>query len=224
MSASFPKPMQPLGGHSVPQPILTLEGIQKRRATELFSPVSFTLNPGEGLGVYGFNGSGKTTLLDIISGLEKASAGQLVLTGSVGYAMQHAGFQEALSLKDNLLLEAHLCGFAGSEARGRAQKLAARLDILPFWNTRYGKASSGMKGRLAIAAALIASPQLLLLDEAYNFLDQHSVEQTFHVLRAEKERGAALVMVSHAYEDFAGLCERVLLLPTAELTIGTQAP
>ncbi|HBT95413.1 MAG TPA: multidrug ABC transporter ATP-binding protein, partial [Coriobacteriia bacterium] len=163
-------------------------------------------------------GSGKTTLLDIIAGLEKPTGGSVQVSGSVGYVMQHPGFQEHLSFKDNLLLEAYLSGLKGEEAKAQVELLAARLEILPFWKKRYSKGSSGMRGKLSIAAALFGAPQVLLLDEAFNYLDEHAVEQTRHVLLAEKQRGATLVMVSHNRDDFAGLCERVIGLPSAEIT------
>ena len=197
---------------------LVLDHIQKRRGEQLFAPVSCALGPGEGLGIYGHNGSGKTTLLDIIAGIEQASSGVLTVKGSLAYVMQHAGFAESLSFKDNLLTEAYLSGLRGAEAKERAQLMAARLELLPFWNKRYAKGSSGMRGRLSVAAALVSLPQILLLDEAYNYLDEQSMVQAHHVLLAEKERGAIIVMVSHNREHFTGLCERVLELPSAEIT------
>ncbi|MCL1891486.1 MAG: ATP-binding cassette domain-containing protein [Coriobacteriia bacterium] len=196
---------------------LVLESIQKRRGEEIFAPVSCIVGPGEGLGVYGHNGSGKTTLLDIISGLLQPSAGTVEVNGSVGYVMQHAGFQESLSFKDNLLVEAHLSGLRGQAAKEQVELVARRLEMLPFWTKRYAKGSSGMRGRLSLAAALLSAPQILLLDEAFSYLDERSIEQAHHVLRAEKERGASLIMVSHDRKDFEGLCERVLLLPSAEI-------
>jgi lipopolysaccharide transport system ATP-binding protein len=196
---------------------LVVTGLGKRRGSQLFDALSFSLAAGEGLGVCGHNGSGKTTLLDIIAGLQKATAGSVSVHGGIGYCMQHAGFQESLSFRDNLLLEAHLCGMGGKEAARRAELAAARCDVLPFWKKRYSKGSSGMRGRLNVACAIVASPQLLLLDEAFNFLDDVSLEHLRLVLRAEKERGAALLMVSHDRSDFQGLCERVLLLPSARI-------
>lgn len=197
--------------------ILSVQGLQKKRDAQIFDPVSFTLAAGEGLGILGFNGSGKTTLLDIVAGLENPSAGQVHVQGRVGYAMQNAGFQDNLSFKDNLRIEALLCGLKGPAVEAEATKAAARMEVLPYWNKRYAKGSSGMKGRLGIAAAIIASPQLLLLDEAYSFLDEHSTEQAHEVLLAEKRRGAALLMVSHNPGDLQGLCERVLHLPQARI-------
>ena len=194
---------------------LVLDGVQKRRGEDIFAPVSCTLSPGEGLGVFGYNGSGKTTLLDIIAGIERPTAGKLSVNGSIGYVMQHSGFQESLSFKDNLMTEAYLCGLRGDEAKQQVHLVADRLEMLPFWTKRYAKGSSGMRGRLSVAAALLSSPQILLLDEAFNYLDERSTKQAHKVLLAEKERGATLVMVSHNREDFVGLCETVLTLPDA---------
>jgi len=198
--------------------ILALDGVRKRRGEDIFAPISFALGPGEGLGVFGYNGSGKTTLLDIIAGIEPPSAGNVQVNGRIGYVMQHGGFQESLSFKDNLLIDAYLSGLRGAEATEKARLAAARLEILPFWKKRYSKGSSGMRSRLSMASALLSSPEILLLDEAFNFLDEQSREQARHVLYAEKERGASLVLVSHDREDFAGLCEHVLSLPSAEIT------
>jgi ABC-type multidrug transport system ATPase subunit len=194
-----------------------MDGLRKRYAEELFAPLSLVLHPGEGLGVFGYNGSGKTTLLDMLSGLLKPTAGSFTREGACGYCMQHTGFQDSLTFKENLLLEAYLCGLKGTEAQQRTHEVAARCDLLSFWKKRYRKGSSGMQGRLRIAAALLMRPRLLLLDEAFNFLDERSVEHMRHVLLAEKERGAALVMVSHNRDDFTGLCERVLYLPEARI-------
>ncbi|MDR2491929.1 MAG: ABC transporter ATP-binding protein [Coriobacteriales bacterium] len=196
---------------------LALEGVAKTRGEQLFSPVSLMLQEGEGIGVYGHNGCGKTTLLDIMAGLLRPTHGKVCRAGKIGYVMQHAGFQEQLSFKDNLLLEACLCGLSGAAAKRAAEQVAELCNILPFWKTRYSKGSSGMKGRLGVACALMGSPQLLLLDEAFNFLDEPAIRHLRLVLRAEKERGVALVMVSHDREDFAGLCERVLHLPDARI-------
>jgi ABC-type multidrug transport system ATPase subunit len=197
--------------------VLSLAEIGMRRGEWLFNNVSFALRAGEGLGVCGHNGCGKTTLLDIIAQMQKPALGSVKSFGRIGYCMQRAGFLESLSFRDNLLVEAHLCGLAGKNAKREAELAAARCDVLPYWNKRYSKGSSGMKGRLNVASAILASPQILLLDEAFNFLDEQSLVHLRLVLTGEKQRGAALVMVSHDRDDFFGLCERVLHLPDGQI-------
>jgi ABC-type multidrug transport system ATPase subunit len=203
--------------------LLLLDKLTKRRGEDVFAPVSFTLAPGQGLGIVGHNGSGKTTLLDMIAGIVRPTTGHIEVRGSIGYAMQHRGFQEQLSIKDNLFIEAYLSGLRGAEAAEQVRLVAARLEMLPYWNKRYAKCSSGMRGRLSVASALLASPQILLLDEVYSFLDEQSTAHAQRALQAEKERGAIIVMVSHQRQDFHGLCEQVLSLPCARIDAGEYA-
>ncbi|MDR1604863.1 MAG: ATP-binding cassette domain-containing protein [Gracilibacteraceae bacterium] len=196
--------------------LLTVSRLQKKRGAPLFAPVSFTLGRGGGLGIYGRNGCGKTTLLDIVAGLTPPDAGEFTCSGRVGYVMQRDGFQDALSCRDNLRVEAALCALSGRTARARIQACAEQCDIVAFWRKRLSRCSVGMRARLAIAAALLPDPDILLLDEAFSGLDQESAAAVQQLLREKKQAGTALLLVSHNREDFVGLCEHVLELPEAE--------
>ncbi|MDR0434002.1 MAG: ATP-binding cassette domain-containing protein [Gracilibacteraceae bacterium] len=195
--------------------ILTVSRLQKIRQAPLFEPVSFSLGRGEGLGVYGRNGCGKTTLLDMIAGLVKPDAGEFNRAGRLGYVMQLDGFQNALSCRDNLRLEAALCGLTGQAAKQRVLACAEQCDILSFWRKPFSRCSTGMRARTAIAAALLPEPELLLLDEAFSGLDQESYASVKKIILEKKQAGAALILVSHVWEDFTDLCETALTLPDA---------
>ena len=200
------------------QKVLDISNLQKMRETSLFSPVSFSLSSGEGLGLYGHNGCGKTTLLDMIAGLQKQNSGEISLNTSIGYVMQKDGFQENLSCKDNLTIEAAICGLSGEAARNRIDYCAALCEVLPYWKKKISKCSAGMRARVALAAAFISNPGLLLLDEAFNTLDYETVQLMKKTLKEKKNEGMALILVSHDKEDFPELCERVLYLPGAEIS------
>ena len=200
------------------QKVLEVNDLQKVRETSLFNPVSFSLGAGEGLGLYGHNGCGKTTLLDIIAGLQKHNSGEINLNASIGYVMQHDGFQDNLSCKDNLMIEAAICGLKGEAARNRIDYCAALCEVLPYWKKKISKCSAGMRARVALAAAFMSNPGLLLLDEAFNTLDFNTVQLMKRTLSEKKKEGMALLLVSHDKEDFPGLCERVLYLPSAEIS------
>ena len=198
--------------------LLKLKGIRKSFSAELFEPVSFTLCPGEGIAVYGHNGSGKTTLLDIIAGLQKADSGKCDVYTAIGYFMQNDGLQDMLSCKDNLMLEAAMCGFSGKAALDRALVCAGAFGVTAFLNKRLSRCSAGMRARVSFAAALISSPGLLLLDEAFGALDRSTREAVRSLLFEWKRKGMAFVAVSHDNSDFAGLCERILVLPGSEIS------
>jgi ABC-type multidrug transport system ATPase subunit len=210
-----------LGGIMIGVPqmtrVLACNDIRKFKKRPLVNPVSFELNQGEGLAVCGYNGSGKTTLLDIIAGLIEPDEGRVNFKGSVGYVMQHPGFQESLSVKDNLHLEAALCGLRGQAAIDRISLVADKCGLVDFFNTRYSKCSAGMQAKLSIAASLMPSPNLLLLDEAFNALDDMSRFRMKELFIEMKREGTALIFVSHNKEDFIGLCDRMMTLPSCEM-------
>ena len=199
------------------QAMLRLCGIRKAYKEDLFAPVSFSLGPGEGLAVYGHNGSGKTTLLDIISGLQKPDSGRCDLYTMAGYFMQEDGLQDMLSCEDNLKLEAAMCGFSGKAALDRALACAGLFGVSGFLKKRLSKCSVGMRARVSFAAAMIASPGLLLLDEAFGALDQETRSVVRELLFEWKRQGMAYVVVSHDKSDFEGLCEHLLVLPGSEI-------
>jgi ABC-type multidrug transport system ATPase subunit len=140
------------------------------------------------------------------------------LKGTIGYVMQDGGFQESLSCEDNLLFEAALSGLAGGGARERALYCAELCGVTEFLTKRLSKCSGGMRARLALAAALIPAPDLLLLDEALNAIDREMHASLMNMLMRMKEHGASFIIVSHNAADHAGLCERALDLPEAEVS------
>jgi len=182
-------------------------------AVKILKDLSFQVEEGSILGVIGPNGCGKTTLLDIFAGILAADEGSFSRQGKAGYVMQSDGFQEQLSCRDNLLFEAAMLGLTGAAAGRRVEECATLCGVQTYWDKRLGKCSAGMRARVGFAAAFLGEPKVLLLDEAFGSLDEETAA-AFHALLAyEKARGLALVIVSHAPEDFAGLCERVLTLP-----------
>ena len=198
--------------------ILRIQGIRKAHGHELFAPITFSLNPGEGIAVYGHNGSGKTTLLDIVAGIQKADAGLLSLNTVAGYFMQNDGLQDMLSCKDNLELEAAMCGFSGKTAVDRAGACAGLFGVTAYMKKRLSKCSTGMRARVSFAAAMMASPGLMLLDEAFGALDMETRKAVRSSFLHWKKEGMSFIVVSHDKSDFEGLCERILTLPGSEIT------
>ena len=197
--------------------LVELNGIEKRFDKPLFSPVSFTLLSGEGLALSGRNGSGKTTLLDIIAGLKRPDKGSVCINGPIGYVMQNDGLDGLLSCRDNLRYEAALCRLSAAESRQKITLLAELCGVTSFLNKRLSKCSAGMRQRVAIAAALISDPKVLLLDEAFSSLDAQSAAAMKEVLISLMGEGACVIFATHIPGESDGLCSRTLVLPDAVL-------
>lgn len=193
--------------------VLELNNITKAYGKPLFQPVSLTLAAGEGLFLTGHNGSGKTTCLDIIAGITKSSTGTVSCSCKTGYVMQTDGFYPGLSCKDNLLLEAGLCGLSGGRARQRVCEVSTLCGLEDFLDRKISKCSGGMRTRVDLAAALLADAGLLLLDEVFSNLDIGSQEEIKEILLNLKRQGMALIIVSHQRDSYEDLCERRLSMP-----------
>ena len=190
----------------------------KSFGTPLFQPVSFQLAAGEGLFLAGRNGSGKTTLLDVIAGISKPDSGTVRCRARIGYVMQHGGFYDTLSCRDNLLLEAGLSGMSGKAAQASVQKASRLCGVEAFLQKPISKCSGGMRTRAAIAAALINEPGVLLLDEIFSHLDLSAQDEIKALLISLKEQGLALVVVSHQRDSYEGICEQKLTLPDSKVS------
>ncbi|MCB0634089.1 MAG: ATP-binding cassette domain-containing protein [Saprospiraceae bacterium] len=161
----------------------------------------------------GQSGSGKTTLLQLLGGLRKPDAGQVVIgdtvinrlsTGTLdrfrgrqlGIIFQTPHFVRALSVEDNLLLAQRLAG--QSSDRGRVAELLQRLDIPQKASVRPDQLSVGEQQRVAIARALVNRPLLILADEPTSALDDKNAAQVVALLSEQATAdGATLLIVTH---------------------------
>ncbi|MDY0304971.1 MAG: heme ABC exporter ATP-binding protein CcmA [Desulfovibrionaceae bacterium] len=192
-------------------PVLSARRLTKFYGDKLvFRDVSMELGPGRVLLVVGGNGAGKSTLLKILAGLLKPSEGEVesgAAEGRTAY-LGHATFiYPRLSARDNLAFWARMYGLPADEDRLGAA--LARVGLARVAQERAGGFSRGMAQRLNLARVFLVEPELLFLDEPGTGLDAASQD----ILRAEiaglRQRGAAVVWVSH---DLAGDRDRADLL------------
>lgn len=177
--------------------------------------VSFQVHAGEVFGFVGLNGAGKTTVMRMLVGLAKPSAGAALILGEdnlhdgllrrVGTMIESPGFYPALSGNVNLRT---LCRYWGLPTSGVKEKLEV-VDLLTSADQPFKQYSMGMKQRLALAAALLGDPSVLILDEPTNGLDPSGVVAIRDLLRSLAAAGCAVLLSSHILSEISQICDRV---------------
>jgi teichoic acid transport system ATP-binding protein len=175
--------------------------------------VSFSLGPGETLGIIGENGAGKSTLLKILTGILRPTRGEVLATGHItGLLELGTGFNPELSGRSNIYLNGMLIGMDRDEVD---QKLARIIDF-----TELGECiddpiktySSGMLMRLAFAIAIHAEPRAFLVDEALSVGDAYFQQKCMRRIVEFKESGGAIIFISHDMNAVKTLCTKALVL------------
>ena len=192
--------------------------VTKKFGQELvLKEVNLTLEQGRVYGIVGNNGSGKTVLMKCICGFLPVTEGTVIVGGkyigkeidfpeSLGVIIETPGFLASLSGRRNLEI---LAGLRGNLTGADITAILHRVGLDPDLKKPVAKYSLGMRQRLGIAQALMENPELLILDEPFNGLDRHGVEEIRTLLLAEKEKGKTILLASHNAEDIRVLCDHV---------------
>ena len=179
--------------------------------------ISLTMHSGNIYGFVGRNGSGKTMLMRHICGLLHPSSGTVSINGkrvgvdigipdNIGVIIETPGFLPEYSGFQNLRLLSMIRGTI--DKKSIAETLRA-VGLDPDSRKHVGKYSMGMRQRLGIAQALMEDPDILLLDEPMNGLDNDGVEEMRRLFLSLKEKGKLIVLASHSREDIGLLCDRI---------------
>jgi ABC-2 type transport system ATP-binding protein len=191
--------------------------------------VSFDVAPGEMFGLLGPNGAGKTTLLSILSGLLKASRGEVRLLGEVvtpgnravrpllGIVPQELAVYEELTARENLVFFGELYDLGGAELTQRVDAILAAVGLSQRADSRVRTFSGGMKRRLNLACAMVHQPRLLLLDEPTVGVDPQSRSHIFDEVRRLNAEGTTIVYTSHYMEEVQALCPRIGIIDEGRL-------
>lgn len=179
--------------------------------------VNATLEMGKIYGIVGRNGSGKTVLLKCICGLLIPSAGTVMVDGkivgkeidypqNIGFIIESPGFLSKYSGLKNLK---YLVSIRGKVKEAEIRDCMKLVGLNPDDKKYVGKYSLGMRQRLGLAQALMEAPDILILDEPMNALDNNGVEEIRGVLLRMKEQGKLIIIASHLREDIDILCDEV---------------
>ena len=185
---------------------LVVEDLIKRYGrTTAVDGLSFAVPQGSVCGFLGPNGAGKTTTLRILLGLSRATSGTAQTKGRAGGVLDHDGFHPARAVWNELSLAAARAGkrHADIDAALAAANLTHAAD------KTVGACSHGTRRRLSLAAALIAEPDVLLLDEPASGLDPHALRALRTRLQDHARNGGTVLLSSHVLEDVAATCDRV---------------
>ncbi|HHU12788.1 MAG TPA: ATP-binding cassette domain-containing protein [Clostridiaceae bacterium] len=196
-----------------------LIGVTKRiKKATVIEDVNETFLGGTIIGLKGINGSGKTMLMRLIVGLIKPTEGKVLINGkmlgkdisfpeSIGLLIENPAFLDHYSGFMNLELLASIKQIVGPE---RIREVISMVDLDPDDPKHYRKYSLGMKQRLGIAAAIMESPDIIILDEPTNSLDSDGVQIVKDIINAERDRGALVILACHDYETLKFLSDEII--------------
>lgn len=189
-------------------------GLCKRHQLKwILQDISFSLLPGEAVGIIGINGAGKSTLLKMITGTSSPTAGNIILEGRVAALLELGmGFHPDFSGRQNAYLAGQLLGYSTDEITQLMPEIESFAEIGDYINEPVRVYSSGMQVRLAFAIATARRPDILIVDEALSVGDSYFQHKSFERIREFSKEGTTLLLVSHDKQAIQSICKRAILL------------
>src|SRR5258705_953732 len=193
--------------------------------------LTISIRPGEFVAVVGPTGCGKSTTLSLVSGLEPASSGEVIVDGKpvrgipdgIGYMFQSDAIMPWKSVIDNIAAGPQFRGVSKSDARSAARIWVERVGLDAFETYYPHQLSGGMRKRVALAQTLVNEPKILLMDEPFSALDvqTRSLMQD-ELLRLWAGTGAAVIFVTHDLEEAIAIADRVIVLTAVPATVKAE--
>ena len=206
-------------------PLISVEAVGKSFGTRVaLDGISFEVDGGGITGLLGPNGAGKTTFLRILTTILPADSGDIAVGGisvnadpgavraQLGVCPQDLAIYEDLTGQENVSFFGRLSGLSRRAARASAEAQLELVGLTDRASDRAGTYSGGMKRRLNIAVALVASPRLLLLDEPTVGVDPQSRNRIFEVVESLRDEGMTIVYTTHYMEEADRLCDHVVVI------------
>ncbi len=208
-----------------------LRNVTKRfKETTAVEGVTVSFETGKIYGIIGRNGSGKTVLFKCICGLLAVTDGEINVLGQnvgdglhvpkgVGAIIENPGFLPNASGYRNLY---YLASLSGKTDREKIRDTISLVGLDPDSKKYVGNYSLGMRQRLGLAQAIMEDPELLILDEPMNGLDNQGVQDMRTLLKELRAKGKTIILASHSQEDIAVLCDTVYQMDAGKLSIKTS--
>jgi ABC-2 type transport system ATP-binding protein len=214
----------------VSQPAIEVRGLVKRFGdVRALDGVDLTVRQGEMVGLLGPNGAGKTTLVRVLATLLEADAGTAHVLGldvkrdaavvreRIGLAGQYAAVDENLTGLENLTMVGRLYGFSRKDAKARGRELLERFDLLDAGGRATKTYSGGMRRRLDLAAALVAKPPVLFLDEPTTGLDPRSRLSLWALLEGLVAEGTTALLTTQYLDEADRLADTIAVIDHGRL-------
>jgi lipopolysaccharide export system ATP-binding protein len=209
---------------------LLIKAYRKRRVV---NGVSISVEPGEVVGLLGPNGAGKTTTFNIVVGVVRPDAGEVLFEDQtvthqpmhqrarlgMGYLTQEPSVFRKLTVEQNILAILETCRLRRPERRVRLKSLLEELDLTPLAQSYAYTLSGGEKRRLEITRALVTSPKLLMLDEPFSGIDPIAVYEVQKIIRRLKERGLGILITDHNVRETLKLIDRGYIIHKGEVLV-----
>jgi NitT/TauT family transport system ATP-binding protein len=220
-------------------PVIELRGATKRfpsgsgQAHTAVRELTMQVAAGEFVAVVGPTGCGKSTTLSLVSGLEPASEGEVLVRGErvrsiprgVGYMFQNDAILPWRSVLDNVAAGPRYRGASKAAARAKAATWVERVGLAGFAKYYPHQLSGGMRKRVALAQTLVNEPEIMLMDEPFSALDvQTRALMQDELLRLWAGTGAAVVFVTHDLEEAIALADRVVVMTASPATVKGTFP
>lgn len=180
--------------------------------------VSFSVAPGEAVGIVGQNGAGKSTLLKLITGTQRATEGHIEINGRVAAILELGiGFNPEFTGRQNVYHAAGLMGFGRETIEHAMPEIEAFAEIGEYFDEPLRTYSSGMQMRVAFAVATAFRPDILIVDEALSVGDIAFQAKCIQRMTSFIENGVAVLFVSHALTQIRQFCTKAVLLSNGRM-------
>jgi ABC-2 type transport system ATP-binding protein len=192
---------------------------------EAVRDVTFSVNPGEILGLIGPNGAGKSTTIKIILDFMKPDSGKVSLFGQsmteatknkIGYLPESKGLYKDLSAIDCILYLATLKAMDKGRAKEKAIQLLQQVGMLESSKKKIKHMSKGMGQMIQFIVTIIHDPELLIMDEPFSGLDPVNTELMKNMISEMRDKGRAIILSTHQMNQVEELCDRVLMINHGE--------
>jgi ABC-2 type transport system ATP-binding protein len=183
--------------------------------------LSFSVDPGEILGLIGPNGAGKSSTIKMILDFMKPDSGEVEIFGhqmneasknQIGYLPEEKGLYKELAAIDQIIYLASLKGMDKATANKRAHELLQRTGMLESKKNKIKEMSKGMGQMIQLIVTIVHDPPLILLDEPFSGLDPVNTELVKNVVGELRDEGKAIILSTHQMNQVEELCDRVLMI------------